>query len=258
VITTRVAPSPAPLGQPIIDVTGGTSESAWRDSSLLAARAPFPLESIERAVVVAPHPDDEILACGATLARLAGIELVLVAVTDGEAARPDADPAARAALADRRAAESALAARRLGVTFARITRLGLPDGGVTALEDELTAALERELDDTTWCFAPWTLDGHPDHDASGRAAHRAANPAAAHVVEFPVWAWNWCHPDDGRLPLDRARYVELDPALAAAKADAVAAFTSQLDRGPDGSGPPVLPAGVLAHFARPFETFLLP
>jgi LmbE family N-acetylglucosaminyl deacetylase len=39
----------------------------------------------ERLVVVAPHPDDEVLGCGGTLAAetAAGIDVVVVFVTDG-------------------------------------------------------------------------------------------------------------------------------------------------------------------------------
>ena len=43
-----------------------------------------------RAVIVAPHPDDEVLGTGGLLARLGrlGRELRLVAVTDGTASHP--------------------------------------------------------------------------------------------------------------------------------------------------------------------------
>jgi len=76
---------------------GTTAETDWRD--WLADLRP-PALSIEqllantqRVVVVSPHPDDEVLACGGLLALHArrGGEVMVVAVTDGEASHRD-DP----------------------------------------------------------------------------------------------------------------------------------------------------------------------
>ena len=74
------------------------------------------------AVIVAAHPDDEILGAGGTLARLAagGARLRLVAVTDGEASHPGTDPRDTAR---RRTAESADALRLLGVDPVRVKEL---------------------------------------------------------------------------------------------------------------------------------------
>ena len=44
------------------------------------------LESFGRTLVIAPHPDDEILGAGGTMARLAraGLEVVVAVVTTGQ------------------------------------------------------------------------------------------------------------------------------------------------------------------------------
>ena len=72
----------------------GTAEEAW-DGWVELKRLPVadPLDW-PSAVIVAAHPDDEILGAGGTLARLAagGARLRLVAVTDGEASHPGTDP----------------------------------------------------------------------------------------------------------------------------------------------------------------------
>ena len=77
------------------------------------------------------------------------------------------------ALARRRTAETAAALRALGARAAEVIRLRLPDSGLAAREDELTAALAPLVAGFDLCLAPWDRDLHPDHEAAGRAARRA-------------------------------------------------------------------------------------
>ena len=68
----------------------GTAEAAWRAWPALRLLPMADSASWTSAVVVAAHPDDEILGAGGTIALLAraGARLRLVAVTDGEASHP--------------------------------------------------------------------------------------------------------------------------------------------------------------------------
>ena len=103
-------------------------------------------------------------------------------------------------------------------------------------------------------LAPWSGDGHPDHEACGRAARRAA----AAVLEYPVWTWHWAEPDDARVPWSRARRVDLDADAAARKAAAVGCFRTQVAAiGPAPADAAVLPDRVLAHFRRDHEVVLV-
>ena len=71
----------------------GTDESVWSACTELRELTPYsvPPPDSGRVVVVAPHPDDEVLGAGGALASLAvrGARLLLVAVTDGEASDPE-------------------------------------------------------------------------------------------------------------------------------------------------------------------------
>jgi len=73
----------------------GTPEHAWQTCDWLWQRECTALDSLlggaGRVLVVAPHPDDELLACGGLmrLASDAGCRIQVVAVTDGEACYPD-------------------------------------------------------------------------------------------------------------------------------------------------------------------------
>ena len=90
----------------------GTPECQWRQSGRLRRLAPLELARPRRAVVVAPHPDDEVLGAGGLVRVLAGsgTAVRILAVTDGEASHPGAP----ATLAARRREESRTALHRLG------------------------------------------------------------------------------------------------------------------------------------------------
>ncbi len=237
-----------------IEPAHGTDEQVWSgwlpttgwpalDLDLLAAR---------RVHVLAAHPDDEVLGAGGLLHLLGarGADVRLVWATDGEASHPGSTSPLVARLAPLRRAESVSAVAALGLTGAPRRYLGLPDGGLAANEGRLVDALRGEVAPDDVLLAPWSGDGHPDHEACGRAAAALGVP----VVEYPVWTWSWSHPDDPRVPWHRARTVHLDPRARTAKASAVASFRTQVSRiGPGEADGPVLPARFLAHFARDVE-----
>lgn len=234
----------------------GTCERQWRP---FLERLAMPVLELSvppaRAVVVAPHPDDEVLAVGGLLALLAraGTRVEVVAVTDGEASHPGGS-VPTADLARRRVAETRAALAALGLP-AVVHRLGLPDGGAMALEQPVSDALQ--LDPSTWLLGPWQGEGHPDHEAVGRACVQAADRDGARLLAYPVWTWHWACPDDLRVPWRQALQVPLPAGVRAAKRRAVAAFASQLrPLGPLVTDAPVLPPHVLARFARPFEVVL--
>lgn len=119
----------------------------------------------KRVLVLAPHADDEIFACGGALADLAtrGAAIDILLVTDGAAA--GADEPARRRIAARRAAESQEALRALG--GGSVHEGGLPDRGLGArpaeLESLLAAWLAKASPDLV--FAPSPVETHPDHRA---------------------------------------------------------------------------------------------
>jgi LmbE family N-acetylglucosaminyl deacetylase len=223
----------------------GTDERLWRAWPQLGSWPGVPLAELNGAVVVAPHPDDEILGVGGLLRQLDGA--AVVAVTDGEASHPDAVSVSAAQLRALRPAESAEALRRLGFR-GPVHRLGQPDNGID--EAALTASLVRLLGPGVPCLATWRGDGHPDHEAVGRAAAAACAASGARLYEYPVWLWHWARPGQVGVPWHRACQVPLDAEALAAKRAAIEAFTTQI-RPVDGVT--ILPEPVLARFRRPFE-----
>jgi LmbE family N-acetylglucosaminyl deacetylase len=205
-----------------------------------------PPEALDRVVVLAPHPDDEVLACGALMTWLhdLGHHLSIVAVTDGEGSHARSRRVDPDALRARRADERAAALSRLGLDVG-VERLGLPDGAVRTHEARLQRALEDRLDPRTTVVAPWRRDGHPDHEATGRAALVAARRTGAHLWEVPIWAKVAGPPPLSVRPGSR---LLLSDEQQRRKRESVACFRSQLHaQGPDAvDGPVVHPHEVAA------------
>jgi LmbE family N-acetylglucosaminyl deacetylase len=245
----RDASGPHPIDAP------GTDErswAAWPWLSTLPGAGLAGLASVTSAVIVAAHPDDEVLGAGGLISVLAAsrARLRLVAVTDGE--RSHRGHASRAALARRRTAETTAALRALGAQAAEVIRLQLPDSGLAAREDELTTTLAPLIAGFDMCLAPWHGDMHPDHEAAGRAARRAG---PGHLYHYPVWMWHWASPADPLVPWDGTLRVPLPPRAAGRKRAAITCFRSQTEDRGHGLGP-VLSPGMIAHFTRSMEVLL--
>ena len=226
----------------------GSSEALWTDWLGSLRAEVLDVTAWTSAVILAAHPDDEVLGAGGIICLLAaaGARLRLIAVSDGEASHPGCRDVA--ALARRRAQERAAALRKLGAADAEVVRLGLPDTGLAAREDEVASAVGDLTGGFAACLAPWEGDIHADHEAVGRAARQAGSPS----YHYPVWMWHWARPADPRVPWRHAVRVPFSPAMADRKGMAISCFSSQLESRPHGAGP-VLPAGFVSHFTRDYE-----
>ena len=236
-----------------IDVNRGTDECRWREWSEMGRWPTLDLSGWQerRVVVLAAHPDDEVLAVGGTLVLLGrlGIPVSFVWATNGEASHPGSSAAVVPDLALLRMKETRAALARLGVGGDAVW-LGLPDGNLGERYADLARyvrAVHRPGD--LW-IAPFRGDGHPDHEACGRAAAEVGDD----LVEMPIWAWHWAGPGDSRIPWERARTVALPADVMESKAAAIAEFRTQVESiGPDLADGPVLPQRVVDHFLRDIE-----
>ncbi|MGH9057702.1 MAG: PIG-L deacetylase family protein [Acidimicrobiales bacterium] len=185
-----------------------------------------------RKMVVAPHPDDEVLGCAS---MLLSSEVTVVHVTDG--VPPWTAKADREGLEAQRGMECIDA---WGVLSCRADRvhLGFPDLTAWQAVEEIADSLARAID-TAGCeevYLPAYQGGHPDHDASclaGMVARQLLRPGV-------VQAW-WVY---GLYGFDEARRVCFgwlppslygptetrgeDSDLLRGKAEALSRFTSQV------------------------------
>ncbi|CAB3788973.1 PIG-L deacetylase family protein [Pararobbsia alpina] len=245
--------------KPRIFAGEGTPESDWLNWNGLAAlheigpEALVPFDS--RAVFVAPHPDDEVLGMGGLMARLAKMQrrLALVAVTDGDASHQGSSLWPVERLRTERPVETRAALQRLHASNVELTRMQIGDGQVRYAESHLTERLKAMFRSTDVVITTWRLDGHPDHEATGRATAQACLATGATLIEVPVWTWHWASPGDARVPWSRARRLSLDAGTHARKRDAVQAFTSQIEDDPSTGRQAVLSPHVLDRLLRDFE-----
>ncbi|MFD6161309.1 PIG-L deacetylase family protein [Nocardia sp. NPDC060256] len=249
------------VAEPLIDLAArGTPERTW--TRWRNRRPELSLTGWRHLIVVAPHPDDEVLGVGGliALARSHDLPVTVVTVTDGEASHPGSPTCSPTELAELRVAESRRAARELGVEAP--IRLGIGDGRVAADEAAVTEALSGILADCghagAWCATTWRRDGHPDHEAVGRAAAAACAGTATRLLEFPVWMWHWATPEHPVVPASRARTLTLPATAVDAKLRALSQFHSQiLPMSADPADQPILPPYVLDRFTGNTETFFV-
>jgi bacillithiol biosynthesis deacetylase BshB1 len=128
-------------------------------------------------LIVGPHPDDQELGMGGTIARLAeqGHDVLLLDMTNGEPT-PHGDPR-------KRAAEAARAADILGVK--RLT-LDLPNRFLQhTIEARHKVAGVIRQHQAEIVFTPYFQDAHPDHVATTRIVEDARFDAKLTKIDLP-------------------------------------------------------------------------
>jgi bacillithiol biosynthesis deacetylase BshB1 len=128
-------------------------------------------------LVVGPHPDDQELGMGGTIALLVeqGHSVTLMDMSNGEPT-PHGDPVTRAV-------EASNAATILGVER---VELGLPnrqiEHSIEARHLVAGAIRTRQID---WIFTPYFHDAHPDHVATTRIVEDARFDAKLTKTDLP-------------------------------------------------------------------------
>ncbi|MGH8542187.1 MAG: PIG-L deacetylase family protein [Gammaproteobacteria bacterium] len=135
---------------------------------------------LQRVLVIAPHPDDEVLGCGGTMARLAdaGAEVFVAVVTRG---CPPLFTAAQVATIrkEAHAAHALLGVRRTFYLDQPAAQLqGVPH---STLNDAIGAVLKETEPDTL--LVPFIGDIHLDHQLIFTSSLVAARP---HSARFPT------------------------------------------------------------------------
>ncbi|MGV9825154.1 PIG-L deacetylase family protein [Gordonia sp. NPDC003429] len=255
----REAPAtPAESAPPLAAVHPGDAahaEAGWlRWLALPHGWQPLNLD-VKRLVVIAAHPDDEVLGAGGVVfsAATQGVEVVTICLTDGRSAHPGSSPEQ---LADRRHVEMDTAAALLGLHPPRWA--GLPSGSLSdfadALVDLIDAAVAEKPTIPTGLLAVWENDGEPDHDAAGAAAASVAARRGLPLWMYPVRMWHWAHPDDPAVPWSRIRVHDVDPTVLAVKHAAARSFATQKRAWlPTDESQPELGRNVTSHLLRRTE-----
>ncbi|MGB3244631.1 MAG: PIG-L deacetylase family protein [Sulfitobacter sp.] len=217
-------------------------------------------EGRQKIMVLAPHPDDESLACGTLLSRaFADAGAHVICLTDGSASHPGSLLWRPWRLAQQREAEMIQAIANLGGGPDDLTWLGLEDARLYQVDPvEVAADLAARISDfgARHIFAPAPEDHHEDHQMTARIAAEIRNLHPEwDYYSYPVWS-RWDDPDFDQTV---SRY---DPVFLVAKdlgerkRAAINAHQSQLGRvvldDPDGF---VLPPDFVEKFITEDEVF---
>jgi LmbE family N-acetylglucosaminyl deacetylase len=209
-------------------------------------------------LVMAPHPDDEALGCGGTLALLAqaGARVHVAYLTDGGASHPSHPVFSKEEIGALRREEARSGAGALGIDSSRLEFLGLEDGRLARLDPgekkqavaAISGVIARVSPDAI--LLPCRRDGSSEHDAAFGLVAQSLGPPGGHprLLEFPVWSW-W-NPVLLLRPLLNSRRVWRTDIRGTReqKARAVGLYASQvLPLGPETSA--ALPPGFVAMFA---------
>jgi LmbE family N-acetylglucosaminyl deacetylase len=236
---------------------------------ILAMANAFPYSTLEERlggggiVVIAPHPDDESLACGGLIAeaRAQGRPVRVVIASDGSGSHPASKTYPKARLRKLREHEARQAVAELGLdpsrdlVFLRLPDRFVPTSGASADRAiSKIAAIVGDVDAQA-LFVSWRHDPHCDHQASYRLA-RAVQRCVPCIKLFEYTVWVSALPPDTpleapcrgfRIPIGRWRQK---------KQRAIAAHRSQTtDLIADDPSGFCLTASDLARFDLPYESF---
>jgi len=191
------------------------------------------LATCKRTLIIAAHPDDEILGCGATMKRLSdsGATIRTVILGEGKTSRDQQR--------DRNARKGEIAELREEVTAANKI-VGVSDVHVHDFPDnrfdsvpllDIVKVVEQHVDEfqPTAVFTHFAEDMNVDHTVTNRAVLTATRPLPGSGVElvaaFEVLSsTGWYYPH-GFIP---NMFVAVDEKQLEAKVKAMAAYQSEL------------------------------
>lgn len=207
-------------------------------------------------LVLAPHPDDEVLGCGALLADCwrDGTAAHVVCLTNGAASHPRSTQDVAAI----RAKELAEAITILGGDArSDLTCLGYPDAALHRVPVQtVVARLDSLIDklESLILIAPSPLDPHCDHVTTALIATRLSSlHPHLRLIYYPIWS-RWVGAGAApTVPDCRRMFYPVDAGL---KSRAIAAHASQQGKvfhdDPDGF---VMPDGFARLFSENPEVY---
>jgi LmbE family N-acetylglucosaminyl deacetylase len=211
-------------------------------------------------LVLAPHPDDETLGCGATIMRkrAAGTPVQVVIATDGRHSLHSGKVSADA-LVEIREEEARRAGAILGLSDENIAFLRFEDGRLADHRRPLRERLVDILDtmNPEEIFVSSIIDNHPDHRVLAelmRELAQARRDRFPVLYEYPIWFWDPRIWRVRHLHELRARIVRMEE-FRMRKREAIAAYRSQVTNLTSETGWTTLRQGFVRQFLQPEETF---
>jgi len=199
-------------------------------------------DRVRRALVIAPHPDDEVLGCGGTMKRLAvagaQVHVAIMTIAGADRFGPDAATVGRC---EARAAHDVLGVRK--THFFDFPAAALDTVPHAEINGALGSLVAEVAPDTL--FIPFVGDIHLDHQLIFMSSMVAARPRGG-CVPIRVYAYetlsetNWYAP--GITPSFAPNmFIDISDTLDA-KIAAFGCYASQVKALPDERSPEVIRA----------------
>lgn len=240
----------------------GTSKQEWlnweglNDLKQMSVERDFPIN--HRVLIIAPHPDDEILGCGGLMQYLSDLnrEIVLVAVTNGTASHPESTIYTPDQLNLIRPSESLAAIEVLYINNIQRIELNIQDGKVSDQQEFLRHELSKFIQPNDILVCTFNQDGHPDHEFSAKVVQEIARQNHLRYYQVLIWAWHWATPNHPQIPWHKAYILPLNDQQLNLKEQAIRCFSSQLNIDPCTGQKPILFEEAVQRILMPFEVYI--
>ncbi|WP_350270463.1 PIG-L family deacetylase [Brevibacterium sp. CBA3109] len=235
-----------------------TTEDAWVRAGALSLRHLSAGDFAEggTVLVLSAHPDDEAFGAASLLSRTHdwACDVTLLLFTAGEKSHPHSPTHTHERLKQVRLQEFDAALALLNPSVSS-RFLEFEDGTLADRRDQVLQEILAELSAAhgpITIVAPYSGDGHADHETLGEAAVAAGREYRARVLEYPIWYWHWANPADSTW---RSWSFLPDPE-GLDKQEVIECYISQTQSLSQQSGDEaILSPAQLAHLDRGGDTF---
>lgn len=161
--------------------------------TILFNRTELPVAGDMYSIIFSPHPDDETLGCGGTIARKvkAGESVLIVLMTDGSCSHKGLIPEDE--LRNIRYDEFYSSLNILGVLKENIILLDYKDGELSKYREQAIDVISEILIDKQpgEIFIPYKGEQPEDHYVTNEIVYSALNKTRikCNIYEYPIWYW---------------------------------------------------------------------
>jgi LmbE family N-acetylglucosaminyl deacetylase len=180
------------------------------------------LPECESTLIIAPHPDDEVLGCGGLIARLVNKKISphIIIMTGGEGSHYGCCTTPHEDIIRARRQLTFQATQILGLPASHIHCLDYVDGEISLKNTVETDKLRRLLDELSYdtVFVPHKGEGWSDHLQTAEIVKNIVQKDVE-LYEYCVWVWyynvwnlDWCNAK--KLIMNDEEYAHKKKAVA--------------------------------------------
>lgn len=186
----------------------------------------IPHSHFRKTVIIAPHPDDEVIGCAGLIQTLVerGTPPHVIILTGGEGSRRGCCSTSAEVIIVARHQFTLKAATTLGLPESHIHCLSYPDGGV-AMEHPETERLQVLLSELApqSVFVPHRGEGWSDHLQAAEITKHLLKGQDVSIYEYCVWMWYY---NVWRLDFKQARLLSMSRAQHQRKLQAIEEYVT--------------------------------